>query len=364
VGDPQHEGVRMGALIGKAQCADVLDQVAKLEAEAERVFGSGGAVEVVGASSEKGAFLSPMLLRHDKPLGATAIHDVEAFGPVSTLMPYDSLEEAVALAERGKGSLCCSITTHDRGIAKAFVQNAAHMHGRILVLDRECAKESTGHGSPMPLLVHGGPGRAGGGEEMGGLRGIKHYMQRTAIQGHPTMLTAITEQYQPGGEKPESEVHLFRKHFEDLRVGDTVTTAKHTVTEADIVNFANVSGDHFYAHVDETSLEGTMFEGRVAHGYYVLSKAAGLFVEPRKGPVLLNYGIDECRFTKPVYPGTTLGVQLTVVEKIAQERREPEDVAKGIVRYRVEVTDHELDTVAVATILTMVKKRDQGPDPL
>jgi oxepin-CoA hydrolase/3-oxo-5,6-dehydrosuberyl-CoA semialdehyde dehydrogenase len=364
VGDPQHEGVRMGALIGKAQCADVLDQVAKLEAEAERVFGSGGAVEVVGASSEKGAFLSPMLLRHDKPLEATAIHDVEAFGPVSTLMPYDSLEEAVALAERGKGSLCCSITTHDRGIAKAFVQNAAHMHGRILVLDRECAKESTGHGSPMPLLVHGGPGRAGGGEEMGGLRGIKHYMQRTAIQGHPTMLTAITEQYQPGGEKPESEVHLFRKHFEDLRVGDTVTTAKHTVTEADIVNFANVSGDHFYAHVDETSLEGTMFEGRVAHGYYVLSKAAGLFVEPRKGPVLLNYGIDECRFTKPVYPGTTLGVQLTVVEKIAQERREPEDVAKGIVRYRVEVTDHELDTVAVATILTMVKKRDQGPDPL
>lgn len=238
------------------------------------------------------------------------------------------------------------------------------MHGRILVLDRECAKESTGHGSPMPMLVHGGPGRAGGGEEMGGLRGIKHYMQRTAIQGHPTTLTAITQQHQPGSARPESEVHLFRKHFEALNVGDTVTTARHTVTEADIVNFANVSGDHFYAHVDETSLEGTMFEGRVAHGYYILSKAAGLFVEPRKGPVLLNYGIDECRFTKPVYPGTTIGVKLTVVEKIAQERREPEDVAKGIVRYRVEVDDHEGDIVAVATILTMVKKHDQGPDGL
>ena len=199
---------------------------------------------------------------------------------------------------------------------------------------------------------------------MGGLRGIKHYMQRTAIQGHPTMLTALTEQYQPGGIQLESEPHVFRKHFEDLKVGDTVTTARHTVTEADIVNFANVSGDHFYAHVDETSLEGTMFEGRVAHGYYILSKAAGLFVEPRKGPVLLNYGIDDCRFTKPVYPGTTIGVKLTVVEKIAQERREPEDVAKGIVRYRVEVDDHEGETVAVATILTMVKKRDQGPDAL
>ena len=216
----------------------------------------------------------------------------------------------------------------------------------------------------MPLLVHGGPGRAGGGEEMGGLRGIKHYMQRTAIQGHPSMLTAITEQYQPGAARPESEPHVFRKHFEELAVGDTVTTARHTVTDADIANFANVSGDHFYAHVDETSLEGTMFEGKVAHGYYILSKAAGLFVEPRKGPVLLNYGIDECRFTKPVYPGTTIGVKLTVVEKIDQERRQPEDVAKGIVRYRVEVDDHEGETVAVATILTMVKKQDQGPDKL
>lgn len=364
VGDPQVEGVRMGALVGNAQCLDVLKQVEAIEAEAECVFGQEKSISPLGDDVTNGAFLPPMLMRHDRPHDARAVHDVEAFGPVSTLMPYKELEEAVALAARGKGSLCCSITTFDRQAAATFVREAAPMHGRILVLDRECAKESTGHGSPMPLLVHGGPGRAGGGEEMGGLRGIKHYMQRTAIQGHPTTLTAITQQHQPGSARPESEVHLFRKHFEALNVGDTVTTARHTVTEADIVNFANVSGDHFYAHVDETSLEGTMFEGRVAHGYYILSKAAGLFVEPRKGPVLLNYGIDECRFTKPVYPGTTIGVKLTVVEKIAQERREPEDVAKGIVRYRVEVDDHEGDIVAVATILTMVKKHDQGPDGL
>ncbi|MDA9756224.1 phenylacetic acid degradation bifunctional protein PaaZ [Flavobacteriales bacterium] len=364
IGDPQVEGVRMGALVGNAQCLDVLKQVEAIEAEAECVFGQEKSISPLGDDVTNGAFLPPMLMRHDRPHDARAVHDVEAFGPVSTLMPYKELEEAVALAARGKGSLCCSITTFDRAAAATFVREAAPMHGRILVLDRECAKESTGHGSPMPMLVHGGPGRAGGGEEMGGLRGIKHYMQRTAIQGHPTTLTAITQQHQPGSARPESEVHLFRKHFEALNVGDTVTTARHTVTEADIVNFANVSGDHFYAHVDETSLDGTMFEGRVAHGYYILSKAAGLFVEPRKGPVLLNYGIDECRFTKPVYPGTTIGVKLTVVEKIAQERREPEDVAKGIVRYRVEVDDHEGDVVAVATILTMVKKRDQGPDGL
>lgn len=364
VGDPQVEGVRMGALVGKDQCQDVLAQVAAIEREAECVFGGQKAVSPLGDDVAGGAFLPPMLMRHDRPHDAHAVHEVEAFGPVSTLMPYADLEEAVALTARGRGSLCCSITTYDRQAAATFVRESAPMHGRILVLDRECAKESTGHGSPMPLLVHGGPGRAGGGEEMGGLRGIKHYMQRTAIQGHPTTLTAITKQHQPGSERPESDTHLFRKHFEALNVGDTVTTARHTVTEADIVNFANVSGDHFYAHVDETSLEGTMFEGRVAHGYYILSKAAGLFVEPKKGPVLLNYGIDECRFTKPVYPGTTIGVKLTVVEKIAQERREPDDVAKGIVRYRVEVDDHEGDIVAVATILTMVKKLDQGPDGL
>lgn len=360
VGDPQVDGVRMGALVGQSQRDDVRAQVALLREEAELVYGSPNSVETTGADSEKGAFMSPMLLRVDTPSNAKRVHEIEAFGPVSTIMPYDNIEDAVKLSKMGKGSLCCSITTHDKNAAREFVRNAASMHGRILVLDRECAKESTGHGSPLPLLVHGGPGRAGGGEEMGGLRGIKHYLQRTAIQGHPTMLTTITEQYQPGGEQPESMPHVFRKHFEELEVGDTVTTAKHTVTEADIANFANVSGDNFYAHVDATSLEGTLFEQKVAHGYFILSKAAGLFVDPKKGPVLLNYGIEECRFTKPVYPGATIGVRLTVKEKISQEKRDEEDVAKGIVKYLVDVYDETGETVAIATILTMVKKLDQG----
>jgi Acyl dehydratase len=284
---------------------------------------------------------------------------VEAFGPVCTLMPYNEVSEAVAMSKRGKGSLCCSITSHDPQVVREFVREAATMHGRILVLDRDCARESTGHGSPLPLLVHGGPGRAGGGEEMGGIRGVHHYMQRTAIQGSPTMIGAITEQFQPGGAQPESEPHVFRKHFEELAIGDTVYTHKHTVTEADIVNFANVSGDNFYAHVDATSLDGTIFERRVAHGYFVLSKAAGLFVDPRKGPVLLNYGIEEARFTKPVYPGMTIGVRLTVKEKIAQERRSEDDIAKGIVKFYVDVRDETDESVAIATILTMVKKKDQ-----
>jgi oxepin-CoA hydrolase/3-oxo-5,6-dehydrosuberyl-CoA semialdehyde dehydrogenase len=306
--------------------------------------------------------MSPILFRVTDSSPAVNVHEIEAFGPVSSVMSYNKVEEAVALSKKGKGSLCCSITTHDRSVATEFVRNAASMHGRILVLDRECAKESTGHGSPLPLLVHGGPGRAGGGEEMGGLRGVRHYMQRTAIQGHPSMLTAITEQFQPGASQPESEPHVFRKHFEELRIGETVTTAKHTVTEADISNFANVSGDNFYAHVDSTSLEGTLFEQRVAHGYFILSKAAGLFVDPQKGPVLLNYGIEECRFTKPVYPGATIGVRLTVKEKIAQERREPSDISKGIVKYLVDVYDETGETVAIATILTMVKMLDQSED--
>jgi oxepin-CoA hydrolase/3-oxo-5,6-dehydrosuberyl-CoA semialdehyde dehydrogenase len=225
------------------------------------------------------------------------------------------------------------------------------------VLNNECAKESTGHGSPMPLLTHGGPGRAGGGEEMGGKRGVLHYMQRTAIQGSPSMLTAITNQYQIGAIQKEKEVHVFRKHFEDIEIGETVVTAKRTITEADIVNFSNVSWDHFYAHTDATSLDGTIFNGRVAHGYFILSAAAGLFVDAKKGPVLLNYGLDECRFTKPVYPGMTIGVRLTVKEKMDQEKRDEQDVAKGIVKFLVDVYDETGETVAIATILTMVKKR-------
>jgi oxepin-CoA hydrolase/3-oxo-5,6-dehydrosuberyl-CoA semialdehyde dehydrogenase len=233
------------------------------------------------------------------------------------------------------------------------------MHGRILVLNADCAKESTGHGSPMPMLVHGGPGRAGGGEEMGGKRGVFHYLQRTAIQGSPTTLTNIMGQYQYGGKYIEKDIHPFKRYFEDLEVGETLITAKHTVHEADIVNFANVSGDNFYAHMDATSLDGTIFTGRVAHGYYILSKAAGLFVDAKKGPVLLNYGLDECRFVKPVYPGATIGVRFTCKEKIDQEKKNAEDIAKGIVKWLVDVYDETGETVAIATILTMVKKRNQ-----
>ena len=358
VGDPQVEGVRMGALAGLDQREEVRAQIDKLMAEQQVVYGNVDQVEVTGAEAEKGAFLSPILMRNDDPFNKTAVHDIEAFGPVSTILPYKTLDEAAELARMGKGSLVCSIATHNRDHARDFVLGAASHHGRVLVLNRDCAKESTGHGSPMPLLVHGGPGRAGGGEEMGGIRGVKHYMQRTAIQGSPDMLTHIGQRYLPGASRPESDTHVFRKHFEELEVGDTVYTHGHTVSDADIVNFANVSGDNFYAHMDATSLEGTIFEQRVAHGYFVLSKAAGLFVDPKKGPVLLNYGLEDCRFTKPVYPGMTLKVKFTVKEKVNQETRSEEDIPKGIVKFHVDVVDETDETVALATILTMVRKRE------
>jgi oxepin-CoA hydrolase/3-oxo-5,6-dehydrosuberyl-CoA semialdehyde dehydrogenase len=359
IGDPRQKEVRMGALANHIQVERLEKNLGRLADTMEVIYGP-KELELVGADPSKGAFVPPTLFRSERPLEEEAVHEVECFGPVSSLLPYRDLSEAAELANRGKGSLVSTIATADDKLAREYVLEASTMHGRILVLNRHSAKESTGHGSPMPLLTHGGPGRAGGGEEMGGVRGIKHYLQRTAIQGHPDTISAITQQYQPGASRPESEVHLFRKHFEDLRVGDTVYTHKHTVTDADIASFAQVSGDNFYAHVDETSLEETIFEGKVAHGYYILSKAAGMFVEPRKGPVLLNYGIDECRFTKPVYPGMTIGVKFTVQEKIRQEKKSEEDIAKGIVKFYVDVYDEEGESVALATILTMVKMKDQN----
>ncbi len=360
IGNPAVEGVRMGSLAGKAQQSEVRDKVLELSKSQNIVIGDLDNYDVVGADKQKGAFFSPIIFLNTNPFVQTAAHDIEAFGPVATIIPYKDLEDAIELAKMGKGSLVCSIVTADDDVARDFVLGAACLHGRILILNADCAKESTGHGSPLPLLVHGGPGRAGGGEEMGGLRGVKHYLQRTAIQGSPTTLSKITNVYQAGGKQTEYDKHPFQKHFEELEIGETYTTHKHTVTEADIVNFANVSGDHFYAHVDETSLEGTLFEGRVAHGYYILSKAAGMFVHPKKGPVLLNYGIEDARFTKPVYTGTTIGVRITVKEKIGQDKRDETDVAKGIVKWRVEVYDNTAETVAVATILTMVKKKNQN----
>lgn len=359
IGDPNVEGVRMGALASKGQVQEVREKVMALCSEQEIVFGSLDKVDVLGADTERGAFLSPILMLNKEPFRNTACHEVEPFGPVSTIMPYRQIDDAIELAKMGKGSLVSSICTANDEVARAYVLGAASMHGRILVLNNQCAKESTGHGSPMPLLTHGGPGRAGGGEEMGGKRGVFHYLQRVAIQGSPTTLSRITGVYQYGGEQKEYDKHPFKKHFEELEIGETLVTHKHTVSEADIVNFANVSGDNFYAHMDATSLEGTIFTQRVAHGYFILSKAAGLFVDGKKGPVLLNYGLDECRFTKPVYPGMTIGVRLTVKEKVDTEKRTPEDIAKGIVKWLVDVYDETGETVAIATILTMVKKIQQ-----
>lgn len=357
IGDPRAEGVRMGALVSKDQAAEVKNRVDLLSKHNPIIIGDLHHFDVIGADKNKGAFFAPIVMLNEQPFRQTECHEIEAFGPVSTIMPYHNLEEAIALANMGKGSLVSTIATHDTGIARDYVLGSAAYHGRILVLSRDSARESTGHGSPMPLLVHGGPGRAGGGEEMGGLRGIKHYLQRTAIQGHPTVIGAISGVYQQGGAQQEADKHPFSKYFEELQVGETLSTARHTVTEADIVNFANLSGDHFYAHTDLTALEDTPFTQRVAHGYWVLSKAAGLFVQAKKGPVLLNYGLDECRFTKPVYPGMTIGVKLTVKEKIAQEKRDDESYRKGIVKWLVDVYDETGETVAIATILTMVRMK-------
>ena len=359
IGNPANEKVRMGSLAGETQRKEVKNRVRELLASSQIIYGSLDSVELIDADPVKGAFLSPLLLLNENPFTSEEVHQVEAFGPVSTMMPYKNTDDAIELSKKGKGSLCSSIVSADPAIARQYVLGAAPYHGRILVLDRQSAKESTGHGSPLPLLVHGGPGRAGGGEEMGGIRGVKHYMQRVAIQGSPSAITSITHVYQPHAAQILDERHPFRKYFEELQVGDTVITHKRTITEADIVNFANITWDHFYAHTDYTSLEGTLFDRPVAHGYFILSAAAGLFVDPGKGPVMLNYGLEECRFIKPVYPGMTIGVKLTCKEKIAQDKREETDIARGIVKWYVDVFDETGESVAVATILTMIRKKDQ-----
>jgi oxepin-CoA hydrolase / 3-oxo-5,6-dehydrosuberyl-CoA semialdehyde dehydrogenase len=357
IGNPENEKVKMGSLAGLAQREEVRSQVGRLLASSQLIYGSLDSVDLIDADAAKGAFLSPLLLLNESPFTSEEPHTIEAFGPVSTLMPYKHPDEVIELAKKGKGSLCSSIVTADARIARRYVLGASTWHGRILILNNECAKESTGHGSPLPLLVHGGPGRAGGGEEMGGIRGIKHYMQRVAVQGSPSMITALTNNWQPHARQTVEDKHPFRKYFEELQIGDTVITHKRTVTEADITGFANLSWDHFYAHTDHTSLEGTLFERPVAHGYFILSAAAGLFVDPGKGPVMLNYGLEECRFLKPVYAGSTIGVRLTCKEKIAQEKKAENDLPRGIVKWYVDVYDETGESVAIATILTMVQKK-------
>lgn len=369
IGNPLNSKVRMGSLAGQSQRNEVKEQVQKLLASSQIVYGSLDSVEVIDADAKKGAFMSPVLLMNEKPFEATAAHEVEAFGPVSTIMPYKNLEEAIVLSKLGKGSLVSTIVTADYKQARQYVIGAATHHGRILVLNNECAKESTGHGSPLPLLVHGGPGRAGGGEEMGGLRGVKHYLQRTAIQGSPTTITAITNVYQPNAKGKDPGKHPFTKYFDELVIGDQIITEKRTITSEDIDKFADLSGDHFYAHIKTTNFEGTMFEQQVAHGYFIMSLAAGLFVEGyEKNPVLLNYGIDELRFTKPVYPGAEVYIRFTCKEKLPNDKRvieNPEDfkrgddIEKGIVKWLVEFFDETNEITGVATILTMVAKKNQ-----
>jgi oxepin-CoA hydrolase/3-oxo-5,6-dehydrosuberyl-CoA semialdehyde dehydrogenase len=358
IGNPLNEKVRMGSLAGSSQREEVKAQVQKLLASSQIIYGSLDSVELIDADASKGAFISPILLLNENPFHSKEVHEVEAFGPVSTVMPYKHIEDAIALAKMGKGSLVSSVVTASRKIAKQYVLGAGPYHGRILVLNQECAKESTGHGSPLPLLVHGGPGRAGGGEEMGGIRGVKHYMQRVAIQGSPEMITAISNVYQAGAKGNTGRIHPFKKYFDELQIGDQLLTDKRLITAEDIDQFADLSGDHFYAHMRDTDFSGTMFEKQVAHGYLIMSIAAGLFVSSyEKNPVLLNYGIDELRFTKPVYPGAEVQVRFTCKEKIRQEKKEPTDIDKGIVKWLVEIMDETGEITGVATILTMVERK-------
>lgn len=358
LGDPSVQGVKMGALVNQTQRQRVHAHIKKLLKVSSIVVGDLEKFEVIGADKIDGAFLPPILLLNEKPFLNTESHEIEAFGPVATLMPYKNLDEAIELANKGKGSLVSTICSYSPSVCKEYLINAGAFHGRILFLNRESAPESTGHGAPMPLMTHGGPGRAGGGEEMGGLRGVFHYLQRVAVQGHPTMISKVTQNYQVGGAYIHKEKHPFLQYFEDLEIGETLITAKHTVTEADIANFAELSGDKFYAHTDPTALEGTPFSGIVAHGYFILSRAAGLFVEPSKGPVLLNYGLDDCRFTKPVYPNSIIGVRFTCKEKMDVEQKENDTLPpRGIVKWLVDVYDETGETVALATIMTMVRKK-------
>ncbi len=358
IGDPSQKDTRMGALVGKTQRDDVLAAVEKLMAGNETLLSGIDDYNLVGADKDKGAFMAPTLLRCSDPFNTIA-HEVEAFGPVSTLMTYDGIEQAVQLAKMGKGSLVGSVITKSPEYARDIILASASHHGRMLVLDAECARESTGHGSPLASLVHGGPGRAGGGEELGGSRAIKHYMQRTAIQGSPTSIMAITNQYTKGAKTTTDRVHPFRKYFEELEIGESLTTHRRTVTEADIVNFGCISGDHFYAHFDEIAAKDSFFEKRVAHGYFVISAAAGMFVDPGQGPVIANYGIDNLRFVEPVGIGDTIQVQLTAKRKIKKTKKPDDKYDTGIVVWAVEVSNQHGEPVAVYDILTLVERLKQ-----
>jgi oxepin-CoA hydrolase / 3-oxo-5,6-dehydrosuberyl-CoA semialdehyde dehydrogenase len=359
MGDPLTEGVTMGPLITASQRNDVQRSVESLLTCCELQFGGSDDFEVKGEDVSKAAFYPPTLLLCNAPLDASSpVHAIEAFGPVATIMPYETMSEAVHIASLGMGSLVSSVITHDAHEAQELVLGFAPYHGRILVLNRDCAATSTGHGSPLPQLVHGGPGRAGGGEELGGVRAVKHYMQRTSVQGSPTMLMNIAREYIPGAVTFSTNIHPFRKHFEDLKVGESLTTHRRTVTEADIVNFGCLSGDHFYAHFDEIAARDSLFGKRVAHGYFIISAAAGMFVEPSPGPVLANYGLEKLRFIEPVGIGDTIQVKLTVKQKISKEKRNEQETATGVVVWDVQVTNQHGNLCADYDILTLVVRKD------
>lgn len=362
IGDPQTEGIRMGPLVGKSQVKEVRERVEDLKKGSELVFGNPDEFDVAAGDKSKGAFFPTTLLYCDSPLDTLEPHNIEAFGPVNTVMPYASIDEAIEIAKMGRGSLVGSLFTSDDNVARAVALGTASHHGRLMIVNRESAKGSTGHGSPLPGLVHGGPGRAGGGEEMGGVRGALHYMQRTALQGSPTTLTRVSDEWIKGGAQLSDQVHPFQKHFDDLEIGETLITERRTITEADTEKFADLSGDHFYAHMDDAAARASIFDKRVAHGYFVLSAAAGLFVDPAPGPVLANYGLDNLRFTKPVYFGDTIQVRLTCKQKTAKDTQ-PDQIPQGVVAWDVEVTNQDNEPVAVYTILTLVKRRVGVKDP-
>jgi oxepin-CoA hydrolase/3-oxo-5,6-dehydrosuberyl-CoA semialdehyde dehydrogenase len=357
VGDPSVEGVKMGALASKSQQADVAERVALLRQSAELVCGGDANFSCVGEGVANGAFFEPTLLLCQKPLSTDSVHDIEAFGPVSTLMPYDSMEEAMALAKRGKGSLVGSLMTKSPELAAQMVPRLAANHGRLHVLDRESAGESTGHGSPLPSLKHGGPGRAGGGEELGGIRAVTHMMQRAAVQGSPTMLTAITREYARGAKVIETGTHPFKHYFEELQIGESLLTASKVIGEADVKAFGELTGDMFYMHFDDEAAKASAFGKRIAHGYLVLSDAAGLFVVAEPGPVLANYGLDTLRFVKPVGLGDSIQVRLTCKRKIDRNKKDANGQGQGVVAWDVEVTNQDKELVASYDILTLVAKR-------
>jgi oxepin-CoA hydrolase/3-oxo-5,6-dehydrosuberyl-CoA semialdehyde dehydrogenase len=356
VGDPKREGVRMGPLVSTEQREAVRATVARLKGSCA-VAWEAEQLQLEGGDAAKGGFFPPTLLRCDAPLEAREPHELEPFGPVSTLLPYRNLAEACEIARLGRGSLVSSVVTNDPDEARALVFGLAPLHGRVLVLNRNNAKSSTGHGSPLPQLTHGGPGRAGGGEELGGVRAIKRFMQRTAVQADPSTLMALTNAYVPGAKTHQTPIHPFRKTFDELTVGESYTTRRRTVTEADIVLFAALSGDHFYAHTDELAAKDSLFGKRVAHGYFLIAAAAGLFVDPAPGPVLANYGLENLRFITPVGIGDTIQATLTVKQKTARERREGEARATGVVAWDVMIHNQLDETVARYTVLTLVARK-------